>query len=218
VPVLDFEADVQKLIPMFTLPKEFSEFAIKWLKKLHKQEVKERTLINKNFQESYNDIQKQLDELLNMRLGKLIDDNEYQAKKTALMQKKKAAKASLEHTDKRADDWMDLYERTFNFAAYASVWFDKGSNEQKRAILHALGSNMTLDGKKLLIKQHKPFMILNGMQENIEIVLQTFGTEELLDLASQSSIDDPQILNLLSIVDYVRTYYSNLNNNYVYFV
>jgi hypothetical protein len=31
-------------------------------------------------------------------------------------------------------------------------------------------------------------MILNGMQENIEIVIQTFGTEELLDLTRQSAV------------------------------
>lgn len=51
---------------------------------------------------------------------------------------------------------LELSERTFLFAAYARFWFREGDLEQKRAILGALGSNLTLKEKKLALELRKP--------------------------------------------------------------
>jgi hypothetical protein len=47
---------------------------------------------------------------------------------------------NLQETDKRADNWLELTEKTFNFACYARYWFANAkSSQQKREILAANG-------------------------------------------------------------------------------
>jgi hypothetical protein len=195
--VEDFEGQVHKLIEKLTIPERFSKWAIKWLQKLSEIEVNDRSLINNNLQKLHNDVQKQLDDLLDLRLRGLVDDAEYQKKKEILLLEKKEVNQRLTTTDVRADDWMDLCERTFNFVTYAHIWFDKGDNIQKRAILHALGSNLTLDGKVLSIQQHKPFMVINGMKEKHGILLETIGPEDSIDTITQKAGSKDSVPSLL---------------------
>lgn len=201
VAVENFEVQVDRLLQQITIPEKFTKWALAWLRKLHKEEVKERTTINDNFQKLYNDVQKQIDDLLTLRLKQMIDDEEYQRKKELLLLEKKEIKQKLENSDKRADDWLDLCERTYKFATYATVWFDKGTNQQKREILHALGSNLVLDKQNLSLNQRKPFAILAGNKEKVEILTETFEPEELLDLAIQNPNSHPAIPSLLSSLD-----------------
>jgi len=197
VAVENFEDQVDRLIEKMTIPEKFTKWAISWVRKLHAEEVQERTAINKNMQNFYNDIQKQIDELLDIRLKGLIENEEYQKKKGLLLLEKAEVKDKLKTTDNRADDWLDLCERTFNFATYARIWFAKGNNEQKRSILHALGSNLTLNDKILSLEQRKPFLIINGMKEKLSILMETFEPNEKIDLTSQIASSDPTTLSLL---------------------
>ena len=201
VAVLNFESQVDRLLEQITIPEKFTKWAITWLRKLHKEEVKERTAIKKNLQIVDNDIQKQLDTLLNLRLRGSISNEEYDEKKAALQNEQKDVRTGVQKTDKRADDWLELCEKTYNFATYARIWFQKGTSEQKRAILHALGSNLILDDKILLIQQRKPFTIIAKNRENIQIVMDTFEPEELLDLTSQTPDVHPLIPSLLPDMD-----------------
>lgn len=80
---------------------------------------------------------------------------------------------------------------------YARVWFKEGDNFQKRAILHALGSDLRIDGKILSIQQHKPFMIVNGMKERYGILLETIGPEDSLATVTQKMGSEGATTSLL---------------------
>lgn len=193
----NFDGQVQSLIEKFTIPEGFAKWAIKWLEKLNDQEVQQRTVINTNLQKFHNDVQKQIDDLLDLRLKGLIDDAEYQKKKETLLLEKKEVNQKLQVTDKRADEWLDLCENTFNFATYAHIWFAKGTTNQKRAILHALGSNLILKDKVLLIQQARPFMLLAGTKEKVGIKLQTIEPNDQLDVVAQKLGSEASSLDLL---------------------
>ena len=47
--------------------------------------------------------------------------------------------------------------KTFNLAFYASIWFENGTNEQRKAIMSCLGSNLTIKDKKFQLSLH-PFL------------------------------------------------------------
>lgn len=58
------------------------------------------------------------------------------------------------------EEWVQLSEKTFNFARYAQTWFTKGDLDTKRAIFACLGSHLVLKDKKVIITLKKPFQLL----------------------------------------------------------
>ena len=201
LPVKDFETQVDTLLSEISSPKEFADWAIKWLQKLHVVEVQDRSLIKDNLQKLDTDVQKKIDGLLDMKLKEQITDEEYQRKKDLLLDEQRQVRNRLSNTDKRADDWLELTENTFHFATYARHWFANGTNQQKREILSALGSNLVLKDKKMSLYQRKPFTVLNEMKGKIEIMLDLFEPEDLLDKSSYSNTSNPVVPSLLSSLD-----------------
>lgn len=197
VAVLDFESQVDRLLEKITIPEEFTKWAVKWLRNLHSVEVDDRTTIKRNLQSLDQAIQKKLDNLLDHLLKDLVKEDEYTKKKESLLFEQQQVRKKLMETDSRADNWLELCEQTFNFATYARVWFKNGNNEQKRAILHTLGSNLYLDNKILLINQRKPFEIIAGAKEKISILMETFEPNEKFDISNQTATSDPHIPSLL---------------------
>ena len=94
-------------------------------------------------------------------------------KEDALAERERIEKALNEievkqqDNNQRAKNWFDLSVKTFEFACFARFWFQNGTVEQKRAILSALGSNLTLKDKKLSISIRKP---LNFIEEMVQAV------------------------------------------------
>ncbi len=95
-----------------------------------------------------------------MRLRNELTEEEYMAKKSSLILEKEKLKRLLEDTDTRQNKWLELSEKTFNFAHYARYWFNEGDIKQKRAILSTLGQNLILKDKKLNISLPKPFSMI----------------------------------------------------------
>ena len=111
-------------------------------------EVEERNKILKMRQNTFLDIQKKIDGLIDMRLKKQIDDDEYGIKRNSLLDEKAEIKQELEESNSRADNWLELTEKAFDFVANARTRFINGDIQTKKTILMTLGKNITaLDGK-----------------------------------------------------------------------
>jgi len=94
-----------------------------------------------------------------------LSDEEYKAQKNALVKEKTRIEAEIRRTEERVDEWMDLTERTFNFANKFSRCFDKGDYEKKTIILSALGQNFELKDGNLAIDLKKSlFVIKKGLE------------------------------------------------------
>ena len=61
---------------------------------------------------------------------------------------------------KNIDEWVLLTEKTFNFAFNAKIWFENGTDDDRKAILACLGSNLTIKDKKLNVSLHPYFQSL----------------------------------------------------------
>ena len=99
--------------------------------------------------------------------GSILSDNDYAKQKSKIDKELSQIKANIADTDDRADKWMDLAVNTFNFACYAKYHFENGNIDDKKSILAALGSNLKLKDKKLLILLPKHFEIVQ--RTNFEI-------------------------------------------------
>ena len=97
-------------------------------------------------------VQEQLDSLVDMRTRNLLDDEEYIGQRTRLKAELARVDESLRGTEARADDWLELAERAFDFAANAQVRFRDGDLTVKRDILMTLGSNFLLKDQKLTLQ------------------------------------------------------------------
>jgi hypothetical protein len=110
--------------------------------------------------------QNELDELTRMRYRGQVNDEFFNNEKVTLQNKVMRLKAQLRDTEQRAESWLELSERTFNFALYARKAFVMGTLEAKREILTALGENPLLNDGKLSIYGYEWLQpIKNGYPE-----------------------------------------------------
>jgi site-specific DNA recombinase len=149
--VEDLEKEIDAELAKYTILPEFRDLALDILNRNHKVEVKSRRQIYSAQQGKRNAIQDQLDRLIDMRTKGDVDEDEYARSRNRLKMEIVRADEALRTTEDRAEEWLDLTEKAFNFATYARVHFKEGTARQKRSILMTLGENLTLRGGKLSI-------------------------------------------------------------------
>src|SRR3990172_841650 len=118
------ENQISTLLSQVTIPEEFKDWALKYLKEANTQETGDE--INQSLQKAYDGTQKRLDKLLDLHLGEQISEEEYTKKRDQLLAERNGLGAQLNSTENRTDDWRELTEKTFVFATYAKNWFEHG--------------------------------------------------------------------------------------------
>lgn len=162
----ELNKQVDELISRFTISERFQKWALKYLHEVRIGEADANEQAFEGKQKSLNQTVKQLDALLlkytspENEGGRLISDVEYQSLKVRLQKEKESLERDLNVQSKSMDEWMELSERTFNFARYAKVWFEKGDRDTKRAIFATLGSNLLVKEQKLNVSLRKPFKLM----------------------------------------------------------
>jgi hypothetical protein len=96
-----------------------------------------------------------------------------------MVKKKLALEEELKVKNREVLEWVDLTEQTFDFACYAHIWFEKGDDKAKRAILACLGSNLTLKGKKVFVNYHSFIKTLIKSRQAVEEELERARTSKI---------------------------------------
>lgn len=153
----ELKKQVNETLKQITISENLKNWYIKHLNEANKKEIRDRKSIQKSVQENYNDCQKKLNNLLNLKIspqnteGQILNDEEFAKRKSELNMEMQKIKEKLNGVEKRANDWMELAVDTFNFACYAKYHFKNGDFETRKSIILGLGSNLTLRDKKVLI-------------------------------------------------------------------
>ena len=101
----------------------------------------------------------------------MLSDEEFKEKKTELMTDKAGLMDKITQADQDKNKWVELTEKTFDFACYARYWYAKGDSKAKTEILDTLGNNLTLKDGKIWINRNKQFFLIEkGLQEIEEVV------------------------------------------------
>jgi site-specific DNA recombinase len=164
----ELENQIDALLAKIQISEAFKDWALKYLHEVHEQEIDDRTVIYKSLQEAYNATQGKLDSLLDLRIRGLISDDEYKEKKESLLKEQADLKTKLGDTENRASSWLELSEKTFNFACYARHWFKNGSLDKKKSILQTIGSDFVLKDGEITIQLQKPYFIIQEANKNEE--------------------------------------------------
>jgi len=107
--------------------------------------------------------QKQVDELNRMRYRGFLNDDEFLKEKAKLLQERVTLESRIERTGNENDGILPMIEKTIHVAERAPEWFKQASPEHKRLIVEAIGSNLFLKDKILLIQAQIPFILLNDV-------------------------------------------------------
>ncbi len=162
----EFNRQVDAIIQKLTITEKFKDWAIKYLYFLRKEEAATYKTQFEEKQKELVTVIQQLDALLfkyaspENRDGEFINAQEYSRMKSALLKEKSRLEEELSDQGKEKEKWLDMSERTFNFARYASYWFAHGDDDVKRAIFACLGSNLLLTNKTIDITLRKPFQMI----------------------------------------------------------
>ncbi|OGZ29832.1 MAG: hypothetical protein A2931_02245 [Candidatus Niyogibacteria bacterium RIFCSPLOWO2_01_FULL_45_48] len=161
VSVDNLELQIEQELENYTILPEFLEWALEGLNSKNDAEIENRTKIYEMRHKSLAETQKELDELVQMRYRLLINDEQFIPQKKRLENTITQIKEKLRETETRAERWLELTEKTFNFAAYARKAFitTKGKEglELKKEILLALGKTPIITDQKLFLEPNEWF-------------------------------------------------------------
>lgn len=152
IPLSELERQVDEQIQTLTILPEFRDWALDYLREKNDLEIESRTKIHEQQNRNLLQAQSELDNLTKMRYRELIDDDEYLRNKKALSGKIKKMRELVRDTEKRADNWVELTERAFDFATYARIHFANDTIQEKKEIIRTLGITFTLKDKNLSIE------------------------------------------------------------------
>ena len=162
----ELNRQIDTVINGLTISDKFRDWAIKYLHEIRQNEARS---YEQSFAQKQNRvlvIAKQIDSLLLKYTspenidGSLISDSDYKTLKTALTHEKHSLEGDIEAHSRDMEQWVELSERTYNFARYAGIWFTNGNIETKRAIFACLGSNLILKDQNIKVELRKPFQFI----------------------------------------------------------
>jgi len=183
------ESQIKTELEKITITPDFRDWAIDIIRKSNDQEISDRTAVANTQQKTLDDTQRQLDRLTQMRYRDLIDDEQFLTEKTKLKGQIAILRQNARETENRADKWLELTEKTFNFASKARDQFLVGDIQTKKEIFLAMGGNCVLKDKILNIEAKKWLIPIAKEKNAIEVAMTGWELEKANGSKAQKSFD-----------------------------
>ena len=166
----ELKRQVMEILVTMKLSRKFVDWAIKWLNVVNQDQKDARNARYDALKKSYEDTVKKIDALLDLKLLKLISNEEFSEKRESLLEEKSKVQENLGKVDRHIDDWTELAAKTFDFAATAQERFENGDIEDRKIILKAIGSDLILKDQKLTVQARTPFFKIQQALSEIKAV------------------------------------------------
>lgn len=181
------ESSIDIELERYTILPKFREWALEILNKNNDKEIEDRTKIYETQHKSLTETQKELDTLTKMRYRDLIDDETFVRERDELQSKIVKLKTNLRETESRAEKWLELTEKTFNFATYARKAFMGPDLQTKREIFSALGQNFSMKDGKVFINPNEWFVPIEKAYPKLETEYNRLELDETLDISTRNA-------------------------------
>ena len=171
--VEELEKQVDLFLSNIHISEDFKNWAIKKLKEESENETISRESILSSQRKTYDGCLKKLENLFQLKIspantdGSLLPDEEYGKRKTELLREKARFEEILNDISANLEKWLETGGKLFIFACYARYWLEHGSPREKFEILKALGSNLILRDKKILLEPHIPFVAVGEITAGV---------------------------------------------------
>jgi DNA invertase Pin-like site-specific DNA recombinase len=183
----EVESYIDIELERYTILPKFREWALEILNKNNDKEIEDRTKIYETQHKSLTETQKELDTLTKMRYRDLIDDETFVRERDELQSKIVKLKTNLRETESRAEKWLELTEKTFNFATYARKAFMGPDLKTKREIFSALGQNFSMKDGKVFINPNEWFVPIEKAYPELETEYNRLELDETLDISTRNA-------------------------------
>lgn len=212
IEVKKLERQIDQYLSKIQISERFKNWTIKHLNEENDKEILSREMIFSSQRKAYDSCLKKLDNLFQLKIsplnidGSLLSDEEYAGQKAELIKEKNRLEEILYNTNSQVEKWLEIEEKTYDFACYARQWFKNGTLTEKAKILQALGSNLILKDKKLLIELKKPFTLIGQVLERVPQA--RYGFEPKKSSQNERKLEEIYSKNpvVLRGIDKVRTW------------
>lgn len=166
VEIKDLDRQIEDYLSRIQLSKQFTCWAITYLRELHTAEAAAGQVIAAAQRSAYEDCSARIANLVTLKTspqnadGTLLSDEEYGAQRHELLKQKAHLEQVMGEDEEGSQKRRVLSEDAFRFACEAKNRFAKGGSKNKRQILASISSNLTLKAKKLILEANKPFSIM----------------------------------------------------------
>jgi len=181
----DLETMILEKLNSIEIPSDFHEWALKWLRNQNLIESEDRTKILKMQQKNYNECLSKLDDLIDMRAGKEISEEEYLTKKAKLVKEKQRLEELLADTQNRTDKWLIKADEGFTFARDAKHEFENGDLYKKREIFANLGSKLIIKDRKLHVDLKNSLIPMPEIAKEVKSIHERFEPIKNIDRSLQ---------------------------------
>ena len=194
---------IDLVLSQISISEKFLHWAVKYLNEVRTCQAQAQEASIETKQAEYREVVKQLDTLLlkfsrpENEDGQIISDNEYQAVKSRLLARKASLEAELKFQGEEVEKWVELSEKTFNFARYARYHFKNGDMDTKRAVLASLSSNLELTNRKISIPLHPMFKTIADYLPQAERELAAVRTSEDVENKKKNEASRPEFPTVL---------------------
>ena len=195
------ENQIVEILCSIEIPEDFKEWAKTYLIEKSKHEAKSSMAILESQQREYREVEKQLAELLDMRMNKEITSQEYAKRKKDLEEVREVMKDVIEGSEKARDQFKKEIEEVFDFAHSAREKMEKGGIAEKREILAKLGQNLLLKDGKLCIDLKKPFLVFKESKSPDYMKTKRSEPVDLVAVKANYGISKPADVSWLPRVD-----------------
>lgn len=161
-------AQIERLLQEVTILPEFHAWAVETIKEMEQAEREKQQAVCSQRLRALSEADKQLDALLGMRMRDLISDEEYLAKKAALISERSDLHRAMAKAEQAADTSRQSSLNVAEFCLYAHAWYLEGDAGVKRGVAKALGASWTLRRGELSVKPHPMLALIRERYPELE--------------------------------------------------
>ena len=136
-----------------------------YLNRIPDKEIKERFALQKTYTEALSALQEDLDNLSRCYYRQELDKDFYLKEKNRIKLELSKLEDRQSGTKERAEKWLELTEKTFDFVTYARVRFESGSVQVKREIFSYLGQDVSAKMERSV------FNLTSGLSHSLRTML-----------------------------------------------
>lgn len=168
VEVKKLEEQIQEILQSIVIPEEFIKFAIEVID----NDVEGDSKKNREFIETYkrelHSLARKNDKLMEMKLGDLIDEEEFKSKRSEYKKRELELRTLIEDFESKDSHTATGVNDLLLFGQIAPDAFQNATLEEKRIILSSLGSNLLIKDRKLQIQFEKPLSYLKDISSSVK--------------------------------------------------
>jgi site-specific DNA recombinase len=201
----EFEDQIQQILKGHNLHPIVLECVAFILNEFRNKEADNLAKITQTQEEAIDKIERAIETLVKMRYNELVDDQTFKKEQSVLQDQLTRLKHELAHSEDTTEKWIELTLQAFEFAVRASDAFEKGTVQEKREILASIGSNYTLNNKKLLFDKAEWLITLEKCLPPIKVELQRLEPIKTPYYSKDNVEIQRLILQLRSTIENIRT-------------